>query len=65
MDVAIRTTTWAAAQQESLSRMTAASLSPGELMFATLLGIIDLPFFGATAAIGRPQVFPLNGPQYL
>ena len=28
------------------------------------LGMVSLPYFDAPAAIGGPQVFPLNGPQY-
>ncbi|MDR3528241.1 MAG: acyltransferase [Rhizomicrobium sp.] len=31
---------------------------------AVLLGLINLPNFGAVTAIGGPQIFPLNGPQY-
>jgi peptidoglycan/LPS O-acetylase OafA/YrhL len=34
------------------------------LVLAPLLGVVSLPFLGAPAAIGGPQVFPLNGPQY-
>ena len=34
------------------------------LLLAPLLGVGCLPFFEAPAAIGGPQVFPLNGPQY-
>jgi len=36
----------------------------GELLVATGLGIINIPFLAASPAIGGPQVFPLNGPQY-
>lgn len=39
-------------------------LDPGLLSFATLLGLLNLPFFDAPKIIGGPQVFPLNGPQY-
>lgn len=39
-------------------------ISPGWLITATLLGLLCLPLFGAPHAIGGPQVFPLNGPQY-
>jgi peptidoglycan/LPS O-acetylase OafA/YrhL len=38
--------------------------SDGELLLATFLGVIDVPFFSASRAIGGPEVFPLNGPQY-
>jgi len=31
---------------------------------AVLLGVVSLPYFNAPAALGGPQVFPLNGPQY-
>lgn len=31
---------------------------------AVLLGMINLPYFGAPKAIGGPELFPLNGPQY-
>ncbi|WP_322015110.1 acyltransferase [Paraburkholderia sp. J12] len=34
------------------------------LLAATALGLLCLPSFGAPHAIGGPQVFPLNGPQY-
>ena len=36
----------------------------GELLLATFLGVIDVPFLSASSAIGGPEVFPLNGPQY-
>ena len=36
----------------------------GELLLATFLGVIDVPFISASSAIGGPEVFPLNGPQY-
>jgi peptidoglycan/LPS O-acetylase OafA/YrhL len=36
----------------------------GELLLATFLGMIDVPFISASSAIGGPEVFPLNGPQY-
>lgn len=36
----------------------------GQLALATALGLADLPYFFAPKAIGGPQVFPLNGPQY-
>lgn len=39
-------------------------ISSSELLVATLLGIINLPFLSASNQIGGPQVFPLNGPQY-
>jgi len=39
-------------------------VSHGELLVATLLGIANLPFLSASTAIGGPQVFPLNGPQF-
>jgi peptidoglycan/LPS O-acetylase OafA/YrhL len=38
--------------------------SNGELLLATFLGIADVPFLTASSAIGGPQVFPLNGPEY-
>jgi peptidoglycan/LPS O-acetylase OafA/YrhL len=39
-------------------------ISYGELLAATLLGALNLPFLDASKAIGGPQIFPLNGPQY-
>jgi peptidoglycan/LPS O-acetylase OafA/YrhL len=39
-------------------------ISYHELALATLLGLTNIPFTTASAAIGGPQVFPLNGPQY-
>lgn len=30
----------------------------------TLAGLLNIPFFHAPQAIGGPQLFPLNGPQY-
>ncbi|TDQ79007.1 acyltransferase family protein [Paraburkholderia silvatlantica] len=41
-----------------------AGISPGWLTAATLLGLSCIPTFGAPHAIGGPQVFPLNGPEY-
>ena len=38
--------------------------SNGELLLATFLGVLNVPFLTASSAIGGPQVFPLNGPQY-
>ena len=38
--------------------------SNSELLLATFLGIVNIPFLAASSAIGGPQVFPLNGPQY-
>ncbi len=35
-----------------------------ELLLATVLGILNVPFLTASSTIGGPQVFPLNGPQY-
>ncbi len=35
-----------------------------ELGAAFFLGLLSLPFFGASPEIGGPQLFPLNGPQY-
>jgi peptidoglycan/LPS O-acetylase OafA/YrhL len=46
------------------SHVNGSPLSPGELLVATGLGIINIPFLAASSAIGGPQVFPLNGPQY-
>ncbi len=31
---------------------------------AFLLGLFNLPYFGAPTSVGGPQLFPLNGPQY-
>ncbi len=46
------------------SRLTGTPVSDRELLVATLLGLINLPFLFASTDIGGPQVFPLNGPQY-
>jgi peptidoglycan/LPS O-acetylase OafA/YrhL len=46
------------------SHANGSPLSYGELLVATLLGIINVPFLAASSAIGGPQVFPLNGPQF-
>ena len=46
------------------SHVNGIPLSDGELLVATGLGIINIPFLAASPAIGGPQVFPLNGPQY-
>lgn len=46
------------------SHTNGSPLSYGELLVATLLGIANIPFLTASSAIGGPQVFPLNGPQY-
>jgi peptidoglycan/LPS O-acetylase OafA/YrhL len=40
------------------------SISYQELALATLLGVINIPLTTASAAIGGPQIFPLNGPQF-
>lgn len=40
------------------------AISPVELGKATMLSLVCLPLFGASKALGGPQVFPLNGPQY-
>ncbi|MGA3246823.1 MAG: acyltransferase [Paraburkholderia sp.] len=39
-------------------------IHPGWLAAATVLGLSCVPLFGAPHAIGGPQVFPLNGPEY-
>jgi peptidoglycan/LPS O-acetylase OafA/YrhL len=36
----------------------------GAWLSAFLLGLLVLPYLNAPAAIGGPQVFPLNGPQF-
>jgi peptidoglycan/LPS O-acetylase OafA/YrhL len=38
--------------------------SNSELLLATFLGIVNVPFLTASGTIGGPQIFPLNGPQY-
>jgi peptidoglycan/LPS O-acetylase OafA/YrhL len=40
------------------------AIAPLELATATLLGMLSIPMFTASKAIGGPDVFPLNGPQY-
>jgi peptidoglycan/LPS O-acetylase OafA/YrhL len=34
------------------------------IVLATLLGMLNLPYFYAPLEVGGPQLFPLNGPQY-
>jgi peptidoglycan/LPS O-acetylase OafA/YrhL len=34
------------------------------VVIGIVLGLLNLPYFTAPKAIGGPQVFPLNGPQY-
>jgi peptidoglycan/LPS O-acetylase OafA/YrhL len=46
------------------SHVNGSALSTSELLLATFLGIVNIPFLSASSAIGGPQVFPLNGPQY-
>lgn len=41
-----------------------ASIDLKEVSLAAILGVLCIPFFTASVAIGGPQVFPLNGPQY-
>lgn len=40
------------------------TISVAELARATAFGLLCLPMLDASRAIGGPQVFPLNGPQY-
>jgi peptidoglycan/LPS O-acetylase OafA/YrhL len=35
-----------------------------EVVAATAFGLLCLPMFTASSAIGGPEIFPLNGPQY-
>lgn len=35
-----------------------------EVLAAMALNLVSVPYFGASHAIGGPQLFPLNGPQY-
>jgi peptidoglycan/LPS O-acetylase OafA/YrhL len=39
-------------------------ISYQELLLAIILGVTNIPFLSASTAIGGPQVFPLNGPQF-
>ena len=48
----------------SRSYVLRGSVSYQELILATVLGVTNIPFLIASAAIGGPQVFSLNGPQY-
>jgi len=34
------------------------------IVSATMLGMLNLPYLYAPSAVGGPQLFPLNGPQY-
>lgn len=40
------------------------AIAPAEVAVAVTLGMACLPMFTASHAIGGPQIFPLNGPQY-
>ena len=40
------------------------SLPMHTILAGILLGLLNLPFFGAPRALGGPELFPLNGPQY-
>ncbi|TXM98240.1 acyltransferase [Methylobacterium sp. WL64] len=40
------------------------TISGSEMVVAVMLNLLSIPFFGASPAIGGPQLFPLNGPQY-
>lgn len=40
------------------------AIQPTALIGAVVLGLLCLPDFTASKAVGGPQVFPLNGPQY-
>lgn len=40
------------------------SISGLEVLAAMTLNLLSVPYFGAPPAIGGPQLFPLNGPQY-
>jgi peptidoglycan/LPS O-acetylase OafA/YrhL len=46
------------------SSVVGTPLSYSELLLATCLGLLNIPLLNASSAIGGPQVFPLNGPQY-
>ena len=39
-------------------------LTAAALGTAFILGILNVPFFGAPKSLGGPQIFRLNGPQY-
>jgi peptidoglycan/LPS O-acetylase OafA/YrhL len=45
-------------------KLSAAGVPYAAVATAVLLGLCNLPYFGAPRAIGGPELFPLNGPQY-
>jgi peptidoglycan/LPS O-acetylase OafA/YrhL len=45
-------------------RMAGAASPFAAVASAVLLGVLNLPYFGAPKAVGGPELFPLNGPQY-
>jgi peptidoglycan/LPS O-acetylase OafA/YrhL len=48
-----------------LRNQVAGPVAPlSSLGLATMLGLLNLPYFGAPHALGGPEIFPLNGPQY-
>ncbi|MCU4181125.1 acyltransferase family protein [Bosea sp. BH3] len=49
---------------DARSHVADAGLPVPELVTAIILGSLNLPYFGAPRAIGGPELFPLNGPQY-
>jgi peptidoglycan/LPS O-acetylase OafA/YrhL len=46
------------------NRGTEAGISYPDVARAFLLGLCNLPYFGAPHSVGGPLLFPLNGPQY-
>jgi peptidoglycan/LPS O-acetylase OafA/YrhL len=44
--------------------LSAAGIPYGAVATSVLLGLFNLPYFGASRTIGGPELFPLNGPQF-
>lgn len=64
MPVIIVATLLGGAYVISRGRMNGADISPMVILAAVALALLNLPYPWAPHAIGGPQVFPLNGPQY-
>ena len=46
------------------NKLSAEGVPYAAVATAVILGLCNLPYFGAPPTIGGPELFPLNGPQY-
>ena len=44
--------------------LTQQEVAYSQVMIATMLGVLNIPYFYAPHPLGGPQLFPLNGPQF-